>query len=81
MEDSQKTKLESALPSPAPVFANAWRPLRQKYFRSLLIADFVSDVGSYFQAVGAAWLMTSLTPSPLYIALIQTTSSLPLMGL
>jgi MFS family permease len=55
----------------------AWRPLRNKYFRSLLIADFVSDVGSFFQAVGAAWLMTSLTTSPLYIALIQTASALP----
>jgi MFS family permease len=29
------------------------------------------------QSVGAAWLMTSLTRSPLYIALIQTASALP----
>jgi len=29
------------------------------------------------QSVGAAWLMTSLTNSPLYIALIQTASALP----
>ncbi len=29
------------------------------------------------QSVGAAWLMTSLTTSPLYIALIQTASALP----
>ena len=29
------------------------------------------------QSVGAAWLMTSLTDSPLYIALIQTASALP----
>jgi MFS family permease len=29
------------------------------------------------QSVGAAWLMTSLTSSPLYIALIQTASALP----
>ena len=29
------------------------------------------------QSVGAAWLMTSLTRNPLYIALIQTASALP----
>ena len=29
------------------------------------------------QAVGAAWLMLSLTNNPLYIALIQTASALP----
>jgi len=29
------------------------------------------------QTVGAAWLMTMLTPSPIYIALIQTASALP----
>jgi MFS family permease len=29
------------------------------------------------QSVGAAWLMTSLTDSPFYIALIQTASALP----
>ena len=29
------------------------------------------------QAIGAAWLMTSLTSNPLYIALIQTATALP----
>jgi MFS family permease len=46
-------------------------------FRNLLIADFVSDVGAFMQGVGAAWLMTSLSSSPLQIALIQTASALP----
>jgi MFS family permease len=31
----------------------------------------------FMQSVGAAWLMTSLTNSPLYIALIQTATALP----
>jgi hypothetical protein len=31
------------------------------------------------QSVGAAWLMTSLTDSPLYIALIQTAVALPFL--
>jgi MFS family permease len=30
------------------------------------------------QSVGAAWLMTSLTPSPLWISLVQSAASLPI---
>ena len=54
-----------------------WSPLRIPLFRNLLIADLVSDIGAFMQTVGAAWLMTMLTPSPIYIALIQTASALP----
>lgn len=54
-----------------------WRPLRTPTFRKLLIADVVSDVGTFMQSVGAAWLMLSLTPGPIYVALIQTASALP----
>src|ERR1700690_1167126 len=54
-----------------------WHPLRIPIFRNLLIADLVSDIGTFMQTVGAAWLMTSLTTSPTYIALIQTASALP----
>src|SRR5580704_4947013 len=54
-----------------------WRPLRVALFRNLLIADLVSDIGTFMQTMGAAWLMTSLTSSTVYIALIQTASALP----
>src|SRR5579864_6315927 len=54
-----------------------WQPLRNHTFRNLLASNLVSDVGTFMQSVGAAWLMTSLTRNPLYIALIQTASALP----
>src|SRR5579872_3670390 len=54
-----------------------WRPLRSTIFRSLLIADVVSDVGTFMQSVGAAWLMVSLNAGPMYVALTQTASALP----
>ncbi len=57
--------------------SGAWRPLRIPIFRNLLIADLVSDIGAFMQTVGAAWLMTTLTTSTLYVALIQTASALP----
>jgi hypothetical protein len=40
--------------------ASLWQPLRSSTFRNLLIADVVSDVGTFMQSVGAAWLMVSL---------------------
>src|SRR6516225_8844044 len=57
--------------------ASLWRPLRTPTFRDLLIADVVSDVGTFMQSVGAAWLMISLHAGAIYVALVQTASALP----
>ena len=55
-----------------------WTPLRRRgAFRSLWLAGVASNVGTWMQNVGAVWLMTSLTPSPLMVALVQTATSLP----
>jgi MFS family permease len=56
---------------------NVWRPLRSPVFRNLLIADVFSDVGTFMQNVGAAWLMVSLHAGPMYVALTQTAAALP----
>src|SRR5215475_16170431 len=63
--------------SAKPVPASLWRPLRSPTFRNLLIANVVSDVGTFMQNVGAAWLMVSPNAGPMYVALIQTASALP----
>src|SRR5438445_9469429 len=68
--------MASAQPS-NPGSASLWRPLRSSTFRNLLIADVVSDVGTFMQNVGAAWLMVSLNAGPAYVALTQTASALP----
>lgn len=57
---------------------SAWSPLRQHLFRSLWIAAVVSNVGTWVEDVGEAWLMTSLTKSPILISLLQTAESLPI---
>lgn len=54
-----------------------WRPLRTPIFRNLLFADVMSDIGTFMQTVGAAWLMVSLGAGPMYVALTQTASALP----
>jgi MFS family permease len=57
--------------------SSLWRPLRVPTFRHLLVADVLSDIGTFMQGVGAAWLMVSLGAGPAYVALTQTASSLP----
>ena len=51
--------------------------LRQPAFRDLWIANFLSNLGTIMHSAAAAWLMTTLTTSPLLIGLVQTAASLP----
>ncbi|WP_230980016.1 MFS transporter [Steroidobacter gossypii] len=53
-------------------------PLSFPVFRALWIATIVSNVGTWMHDVGAGWLMTSLSPSPLLVALVQAATTLPM---
>ena len=57
--------------------ASAWAPLREPLFRSLWIAAVVSYTGTWMQNVGAGWLMTQLTASPLMVSLVQAACAIP----
>jgi MFS family permease len=54
-------------PFHAPIFARIWT------------ASLISSFGSLIQSVGASWLMTSIAPSPDMVALVQASTSLPIM--
>ncbi len=56
---------------------NAWSVLGNPMFRRFWVAGAFSGTGSVIQDVTAGWLMTTLTAAPLYTALLQTASSLP----
>jgi MFS family permease len=58
---------------------SAWSPFRYQIFRALWLAQFVSNVGTWMQSVGAAWLMIQLHGSAALVALVQTASSLPIV--
>ena len=72
------TVLES---TPKP--ASAAHPLSNPTFRELWLANIVSNIGTWMQTVGGAWLMTTLTTDALPVALMQTATTLPafLVGL
>jgi MFS family permease len=54
-----------------------WSPLREPLFRSLWIAAVISYTGTWMQNVGAGWMMTQLSTSPLKVSLVQAATTLP----
>jgi MFS family permease len=65
------------------VHTPAWAPLANPLFRNLWLAWLMANVCMWMNDVAAAWLMTSLSPNPVMVALVQTASTLPvfLLGL
>lgn len=54
-------------------------PFRYPVFRAIWIANLFSNIGATLQSVGAAWLMTELTPSHQLVALVQASATVPIM--
>ena len=61
----------------------ALTPLEGPVFRGLWFAWLAANLTMWMNDVAAAWLMTTLTTSPVMVALVQTASTLPvfLLGL
>jgi predicted MFS family arabinose efflux permease len=64
---------------PVVIHDSVLSPLREPLFRSLWIAAVISYTGSWMQNVATGWLMTSLTSSPMWVALVQVAVSLPVL--
>tara|TARA_R110002074_G_scaffold92570_6_gene202191 strand:+ start:1838 stop:2158 length:321 start_codon:yes stop_codon:yes gene_type:complete len=58
---------------------NALYVLRHKTFASLWAATLLSNLGGLIQGVAAAWLMTSLSDSRSLVALVQASTTLPIV--
>jgi len=61
----------------APV--STWAPLRSPVFRALWIAQFVSNLGTWMQTVGAQWMLVSDPGAAVLVPLVQTATTLPVM--
>ncbi len=59
----------------------ALAPLRHTAYRRLWTANVVTSLGLWLQNTGAGWLMTSLAPVPLIVALVQVATILPSFAL
>ncbi len=75
----------SALPPEAPPLSkpqdgesqSAFAPLKRPVFRMLWSTWLIANLCMWMNDVAAAWLMTSLTTSALWVALVQTAATLP----
>lgn len=55
----------------------ALSPFKHSTFTVMWTAALISNIGTWMHSVGAGWLMTTLSPTPLIIALVQTATTLP----
>ena len=79
-DPARAAPVPEAAPNSGPLApGGALGPFRYPAFRAIWIANLASNVGSMVQAVGAAWLMTELTPQHRLIALVQASNTLPIM--
>ena len=53
-------------------------PFRHPAFAVIWTATLVSNVGGWMYSAASGWLMTSLNPDPLLVALVQAASNLPI---
>lgn len=59
--------------------SSTFAPLRHETYRTIWFASLASNFGGLIQAVGAAWMMTIITSSEDMVALVQTSTALPIM--
>ncbi len=59
--------------------ASPLAPFRHSTFRALWTATLASNLGGLVQAVGAGWLMTTISNSDDMVALVQAATTLPVM--
>jgi MFS family permease len=54
-------------------------PFRHRIFRTVWLASLASNFGGLIESVGAAWLMTTIGASADIVALVQASTTLPIM--
>jgi MFS family permease len=67
----------------APARIGPFTPLKLPVFRMLWSTWLLANICMWMNDVAAAWMMTTLTTTPLWVALVQSASTLPvfLLGL
>lgn len=68
-----------ALPSTAATPVSPWAPFSSPVYRALWIAQFVSNLGTWMQTVGAQWMLVGDPGAAVLVPLVQTATTLPVM--
>jgi predicted MFS family arabinose efflux permease len=79
MDPTRTERLSSASgPAAPPPHASAWRPFRHPVFTVIWTASLAANTGTWMYTAASSWLMTSLSPDPLIVSLVQVAASLPI---
>lgn len=66
------------MPQAAGSSGSPFSPFRHRVFAVLWTATVVSNIGTWMQNASSGWLMTSLDPDPLAVALVQAATLVPM---
>jgi len=77
--DVARAELAAEGVAPAQLRVSPFVPLQQPIFRAVWFASLASNFGGLIQAVGASWMMASISPSAEMVALVQASTTLPVM--
>jgi MFS family permease len=80
MEEARRQESDSSAPTSGsgPATPSAWSPFRHATFAIIWAAGVVANIGSWMYTAASGWLMTSLNPDPLIVALVQVATTLPM---
>ncbi len=77
--------LEDLIPAsaahPTAEKLSAWDPMKVPVFRMLWCTWLTANICMWMNDVAAAWLMTSMTTKPIWVALVQSAATLPVFML
>ncbi|MBL8383539.1 MAG: MFS transporter [Burkholderiales bacterium] len=74
---SPRNDREEPAPAPPAPRTSPLAPFGDPVFRMLWTVWFAANIATWMNDVAAAWVMTSLTTKPLWVALVQTAATLP----
>ncbi|WP_229730535.1 MFS transporter [Egicoccus halophilus] len=71
------TRLTPTSPAPQQAPVTTFAPLQVPEYRRIWIAALVSHLGTFLQLTAAPWVMQEMTNSPLLVALVTTSLTMP----
>ena len=67
---------DAAPPAAAEAYSS-FAPFQSPVYRMLWTVQLIANISTWMNDVAAAWLMTTLTTKPIWVALVQTSATLP----
>src|SRR5438477_10530471 len=58
--------------------ASPWSPFRYATFSVLWTATVIANIGGWMYSAASGWLMTTLSPEPFIVSMVQVATTLPM---